>query len=147
MQRTEETEFSGRTHCSIGFFGSMSNTSNKRRKSDEWVLLKRCRFDSSQTSTSSCRIELSPSILFLLLSVPPVQSILPSVPTNADESAATSDVRIRSLSASNEIQCIGHLRCHLVESSVFISQFSRQPSRRLHLGSKIHRHHWLTSNR
>ena len=70
---------------------TLTNTTNsKRRKSDEWVLLKRCRFDSTQNSKFS-RMKLM-KILDLLV-VAPVQSILPNTSaTNLDESAATSDV-------------------------------------------------------
>ncbi|CAF1508706.1 unnamed protein product [Rotaria magnacalcarata] len=57
--------------------------SNKRRKSDEWVLLKRCRYDSNQN-------------------MPPVQSILPNTSsTTIDESAATSDCNQACSSASS----------------------------------------------
>ncbi|CAF1158869.1 unnamed protein product [Adineta steineri] len=60
-----------------------NNNNNKRRKSDEWVLLKRCRFDSNQN-------------------IPPVQSILPNTSTtNIDESAATSDSNQACSSASS----------------------------------------------
>jgi ribosome assembly protein YihI (activator of Der GTPase) len=60
-----------------------NNNSNKRRKSDEWVLLKRCRFDSTQN-------------------IPPVQSILPNTSTTTiDESAATSDSNQACSSASS----------------------------------------------
>lgn len=63
---------------------TLTNTTNsKRRKSDEWVLLKRCRFDSTQN-------------------IAPVQSILPNTSTtNLDESAATSDSNQACSSASS----------------------------------------------
>ncbi|CAF1204046.1 unnamed protein product [Rotaria sordida] len=60
----------------------VNNNSNKRRKSDEWVLLKRCRYDSSQN-------------------IPPVQSILPNTSTTLDESTATSDSNQACSSASS----------------------------------------------
>lgn len=36
----------------ISSTNNINNNSNKRRKSDEWVLLKRSRFDSTQHSMS-----------------------------------------------------------------------------------------------
>ncbi|CAF2568422.1 unnamed protein product [Rotaria sp. Silwood2] len=60
----------------------VNNNSNKRRKSDEWVLLKRCRYDSTQN-------------------IPPVQSILPNTSTTIDESTATSDSNQACSSASS----------------------------------------------
>ncbi|CAF1046344.1 unnamed protein product [Rotaria sp. Silwood1] len=60
----------------------VNKNSNKRRKSDEWVLLKRCRYDSTQH-------------------IPPVQSILPNTSTTMDESAATSDSNQACSSASS----------------------------------------------
>jgi len=61
---------------------TMTTNNNKRRKSDEWVLLKRCRFDSTQ--------------------VPTVQSILPnSTGTTIDENAAASDSNQACSSASS----------------------------------------------
>jgi len=69
-----------------------NNNSNKRRKSDEWVLLKRSRFDSTQNSILNF---ISNNILIKIILVPPVQSILPNTSTTTiDESAATSDVKI-----------------------------------------------------
>ncbi|CAF2559341.1 unnamed protein product [Rotaria sp. Silwood2] len=53
----------------------VNNNSNKRRKSNEWVLLKRCRYDLTQN-------------------IPPIQSILVNTSTTIDESTATSDDRL-----------------------------------------------------
>jgi hypothetical protein len=69
--------------------------SNKRRKSDEWVLLKRCRIDSTQTSMLMIQFKIKTNQFIL---VPPVQSILPNTSTTTtttiDESAATPDVKL-----------------------------------------------------
>jgi len=68
--------------------------SNKRRKSDEWVLLKRCRIDSTQTSMLIIQFKIKTNRFIL---VPPVQSILPNTSTTTttiDESAATPDVKL-----------------------------------------------------
>ncbi|CAF4725531.1 unnamed protein product, partial [Rotaria sp. Silwood2] len=60
----------------------VNNNSNKRRKSNEWVLLKRCRYDLTQN-------------------IPPIQSILVNTSTTIDESTATSDSNQACSSASS----------------------------------------------
>ncbi|CAF3481155.1 unnamed protein product [Rotaria sp. Silwood2] len=66
----------------ILYNSSQYNNSNKRRKSDEWILLRRCRYDSTQN-------------------IPPVQSILLNTSTTIDESTATSDSNQACSSASS----------------------------------------------
>ncbi|CAF1318879.1 unnamed protein product [Rotaria sordida] len=101
----------------------VNNNSNKRRKSDEWVLLKRCRYDSSQNTSTSINKRSSQISLvnnnsnkrrksdeWVLLkrcrydssqNIPPVQSILPNTSTTLDESTATSDSNQACSSASS----------------------------------------------
>ncbi|CAF3992638.1 unnamed protein product [Rotaria sp. Silwood2] len=74
--------------ANILYNSSQYNNSNKRRKSDEWVPHKRCRYDSTQNS-------------MILCFYPPVQSILFNTSTTIDESTATFDSNQACSSASS----------------------------------------------